>query len=112
VEVDSPETEVILDYSELVEGGWYEPDDQAGEMAAEEIWERYVEKTIVLTEGSVDSQILQESMQVRFPHLVDYYTFPDFARSNAAGGAASLVATIKAFVQRLDQAARSGRLRQ
>jgi hypothetical protein len=29
---------------------------------------------------------------------MDYYTFPDFARANAAGGAPMLVATLKAFV--------------
>jgi hypothetical protein len=53
-------------------------------------------RIIVLTEGSTDSQVLQASLALLYPHLADYYSFMDLAM-RAPGGAGSLVHVIKSF---------------
>jgi len=56
------------------------------------------QKIIVLTEGSIDSMVLEKSLQLLYPQLHEYYSFMDFGNSNASGGASTLVANIKAFI--------------
>jgi hypothetical protein len=100
VEASPPKALLVLDYSDLVEGGYYQSDDDLCAWARQSVWHdaRVNDRIIILTEGSTDSELLQATLAVRYPHLKDYYCFPDFARANAAGGAPTLVATVKAFI--------------
>ena len=94
-----PDDEVILDYTDLVEGAYYEEEDDLRALALQSLGEEYVrsEKLIVLTEGPVDAEVLQKTLEVRYPHLRDYVSFPDFHGSNAQGSAGSLANLVKAF---------------
>lgn len=51
---------------------------------------------VILTEGSSDSQLLTEAIQVTHPHLVDFIRFMDFG-TGAEGGIDSLVKLIRSF---------------
>jgi len=90
---------VYQDVTELIMAGFYGADEPICEISVHKLTRDYPinEKIIVLTEGSSDARILQVALQLLYPHLADYYYFMDFNISNAAGGASSLVATIKAF---------------
>jgi len=52
---------------------------------------------VVLTEGSSDSFLLTEALQVTHPHLVGFLRFMDFG-GGAEGGAASLVKLVRSFI--------------
>jgi hypothetical protein len=90
---------VTQDITDVVEAGCYAPDEAVWDTAMDELLGDYPTnaKIIVLTEGSSDRELLARSLALLYPHLAAYYTFMDFGESNAAGGAAALVATIKAF---------------
>ncbi|NNJ13730.1 hypothetical protein EKD04_025730 [Chloroflexales bacterium ZM16-3] len=100
LEACSSDEEIYQDVTELIMAGFYQADDPICEMAVHELTKDYPinEKIIILTEGSTDAHILQASLEILHPHLVEYYSFLDFGISNAAGGASSLVITIKAFI--------------
>ncbi len=93
----APSAPVMLDYGELVTGGYVSADDELCDPASLEGL-GISERILVLTEGSSDSRIIRKSMQVLRPHLVDYFGFMDFELSNAAGSANQLVSNIKAFI--------------
>ena len=54
-------------------------------------------RTVIVTEGRSDSWILQESMQLLFPHLASSFTFMDFEGFRVGGGAGALANLVKAF---------------
>ena len=89
---------MIYDLSDLV-GCWlnYEDDfvEYGRNISAEEYGSKA--KTVVLTEGSTDAWVLQESLSVLFPHLVGYYSFLDFDASGYGGGVGNLVNTVRAL---------------
>jgi hypothetical protein len=97
--VVDPEAEVVLDYTDLLEGGWYSPEDHPRDLALGELQGEYVasEPLIVLTEGSTDAEVLSRTLEVRYPHLKDYVLFPDFHGSNAEGGTGRLANLVKGF---------------
>lgn len=100
IEVCPENAPVTLDITDLVENGYYPPEYALCNTALEQLALDYqgIEKIIVLTEGSTDRAILEKSLQILYPHLFEYYTFMDFGLSNVAGGAGSLVTTVKAFI--------------
>ncbi len=55
-------------------------------------------RLVVLTEGSTDRWIIERSLGVLYPHLVDYFRFMDFEAARVAGGAGPLAGMVKAFV--------------
>ena len=83
VPIDAP---VTLDISSLV--GYVEPYFYTCEPP----------KTVILTEGSSDKRILQESLNFLYPHLYDYYSFIDFDLTNMPGSTGHLLNIVKAFV--------------
>lgn len=87
---DKHNTEVALDYSELVSGGYVEEEDELCKKSD-------FEKTVILTEGVSDRRFIERSLRVLYPHLTDYFSFLDFQELKLAGSASSLVHTIKAF---------------
>lgn len=52
---------------------------------------------VILTEGSSDSQLLSEAIQVTHPHMVGFLRFMDFG-SGAQGSAGSLAKMVRSFV--------------
>lgn len=54
-------------------------------------------RLIVLTEGSTDVSILKGSLELLYPHLVEFVSFMDFQSVNLGGGAPDLVRILKAF---------------
>jgi hypothetical protein len=100
LEVTGTTDPVVLDCSELVNNGYYASDKPLASMAKISITDEFTAtaKIVVLTEGSSDSEFLQHSLAILYPHLVPLYSFIDFLQPNMEGGAASLVRVIKAFV--------------
>lgn len=99
LEAIDPKFEVVLNYTDLVGGGWYSEEDDVRELALQNLREEYVvsERLIILTEGSSDAEVMRKTLEVRYPHLKDYVAFPDFHGSNAEGGTGALVNLVKGF---------------
>lgn len=93
-----PHELVRVDVTDLIDGGWLEPDEDPRQAALLSFgWaERYASPIVVLTEGSVDAQILQTSLAVIYPHLREFIRFADFTQ-RPEGSAGALVSTVKAF---------------
>ncbi|MEK7854970.1 MAG: HEPN/Toprim-associated domain-containing protein, partial [Acidobacteriota bacterium] len=93
-------SDVSLDISDLVNGGYVDQDENLVADAVEQISEDYVvgAKVIVLTEGSSDSRILSRTLKLLYPHLSEYYSFLNFETASVKGGAPSLVEIIKSFI--------------
>ena len=91
---------VIQDISDLVDGGYYDIEENVCEGAIDELIGDYLvdSKVLILTEGSSDKNFLEPALKLLYPHLADYFSFMDFGVSKASGGASVLVTTIKAFI--------------
>jgi len=94
------DTFVIQDITEITNAGYYTPTDNVREITNEILLSDYDinSKIIILTEGSSDRKIIERSMKLLYPHLIDYYSFMDFGLSNSSGGASSLVTQVKGFI--------------
>jgi hypothetical protein len=89
---------VEYDLTHVVGGGWYRPDEAVAADAMTSILRTPAHHpTIILTEGSSDTWILEGALRVLAPHLVGYYRFLDQTAFNSPGGTATLVAMVKAF---------------
>ncbi len=99
LETCSDDALVAQDISDLTHGGYYHPEDRVVENAQAALTADYPvnARIIVLTEGPTDQHFLERSLQLLYPHLAEYYSFMDFAAMAVPGGAAALVATVKAF---------------
>lgn len=95
-----PDAVVEQDLTEVVNAGYYQPDEPICENALRTLTEDYPvnAKIIILTEGSSDAAILREALGLLYPHLIDFYSFFDFDTSRAAGGANQVVGVLKAFI--------------
>ncbi|HQV92885.1 MAG TPA: HEPN/Toprim-associated domain-containing protein [Anaerolineales bacterium] len=91
--------EFIYDLTDLILGGGYSQDDDFVKIAFDWSSGSYMTagKTIILTEGSIDTWIISESLDLLYPHLSDYFTFMDFEGARVGGGAGSLANMVKAF---------------
>lgn len=100
LELFKEEDEVFIDYSDLVDGGYYAGEDRICELSLQSLAQNYTanERVIVLTEGSSDIMLIKRTMEYLYPDIVDFYSFMDFNQSNASGSASSLVNYIKAFI--------------
>lgn len=99
LDVASDSAELELDISEMVNNGLIEdPSSLCSETRQQIILEHSrAVPTLVLTEGSTDSEFLGAVLQRLYPHLVDYFSFLDFGLLKLQGGAPELVKTLKAF---------------
>ena len=90
----------MIDYSDLVYGGWVEPKDNLCEEALNEIARDYIvnERIIILAEGSSDINIIKKTMEIRYPQYIDFYAFMDFKTFKTQGSASYLVKYVKAFI--------------
>lgn len=84
---------VIQDITEVVDAGYYTPEDKIITSLMEN-----QEKITILTEGSSDINIISKSIQLLYPHLFDYYNFKNFKISNAQGNAHQLFLEIKSLI--------------
>ncbi|MDY0326889.1 MAG: HEPN/Toprim-associated domain-containing protein [Arcobacteraceae bacterium] len=84
---------VIQDITEVVNAGYYKPEDKI----INDLMENQ-EKITILTEGTSDINIISKSIQLLYPHLFDYYNFKDFKISNASGNAHQLFLEIKSLI--------------
>jgi hypothetical protein len=91
---------VEQDLTEVVNAGYYQPDEAICENAVRTLTDDYPAnaKIIIVTEGSSDAAILREVLHLLYPHLDGFYAFFDFEASRAAGGASQVVSVVKAFI--------------
>lgn len=96
----SPDAIVEQDLTDVVNAGYYQMEEAISSNALKALTGDYPAnaKIIILTEGSSDAAILQETLSILYPHLAEFYSFFDFDASRAAGGAPQLASVVKAFV--------------
>ena len=83
----SPDAIVEQDLTDVVNAGYYQMEEPISSNALKALTSDYPinAKIIVLTEGSSDATILQETLSILYPHLTEFYSFFDFGASRAAG---------------------------
>jgi hypothetical protein len=69
-------SEVVQDITELVTAGYYEENEPVCGNATRALTAGHPENSprIILTEGSTDSAILRNALELLYPHLTGYYT--------------------------------------
>lgn len=95
--VDPGET-VMLDASDVLDGGWIEDGIDPRAVAANH-YQSYLLHglpAIVITEGRSDVEVLEAAISILRPHLRGYINFLDFSFNNE-GGAAAAVKTLRAL---------------
>ena len=90
LEAFDEEQEIILDYTNLYEGGWCE------EIPSSDIYD--VGKTIILTEGKFDTYVISEAMKILYPDMVKYFSFIDFSEYAIQGSTSFLCHYLRAFI--------------
>jgi hypothetical protein len=81
--------QIILDYSDLVNGGYCDEIQDENDFVSEKI--------IILTEGISDSEFILRSIKILYPHLRKFYYFMEFETMKVSGGVSYLTHYIKAF---------------
>lgn len=91
---------VILDFTELVNAGYYTGGEALASQAKSAISTEFLStgRIVILTEGSTDARYLRESLSILYPHLSPLFTFLDFDVPNMEGGAPNLVRILKGLV--------------
>ena len=99
LEAASPQEHLIYDLSGLVAGGWVEEADELVAIAENLMNEDFLlsRRVIVLTEGDTDRRLLERSLRLLYPHLVEYFHFFDFAGRRVGGGTGELANLVRAF---------------
>lgn len=98
LEACAPDSDVLLDLTDLELSGYLEAHKFAPQTAATAMFSSAIANgtpAVVLTEGSTDVEFLRTAVELRRPHLAKFIRFFDFG--NAAGGAPAAVTTVKAF---------------
>ena len=100
LETCEDDEQLVYDVTDLHNGGYINGAadliDYAERMISEDF--TFSRRIIVLTEGKSDRWVLNRSIKILYPHLVDYFHFLDFDGARIGGGAGALVNTVKAFV--------------
>ena len=95
IEAFPEEPEIVLDITDLVDGGWVD-DDVVESIASDRAWlHSAAEPILVLTEGKTDSRVLRAALSARHPHLVGYFNFADFEEFGVEGGADPLLKLVR-----------------
>lgn len=84
------EMDVILDYTDLYESGWCD------EYPTEEDYD--VPKTIILTEGKFDAEVISKSIELLYPFMSKFYSFMNFSEYKVQGSTNFLTHYLKAFI--------------
>ena len=98
-EISPKPSELVQDITDLVEGGYYLPDEPVCQNAVDFLTLGHLQNfnRIVLTEGSTDAHVLRSSLKLLYPHLAAYYSFLDFDGARVPGGAGQLASLVKGF---------------
>lgn len=90
---------VIQDITDLINGGYYAPEEPICQQSIDSLMLGHIENSnrIVLTEGSTDTKVLKASLRLLYPHLSAYYSFLDFDTARVPGGAGQLASLVKGF---------------
>ncbi len=98
-DICDPNEELVYDLTDLHLGGWIDGADDLVNYAEDLIADGFdvSRRVIVLTEGNSDKWILERSLKLIYPHLIDYFHFLDFEGARIGGGAGALANIIKAF---------------
>ena len=86
----SGDEEIVLDYTDLYESGWCD------EVPSEQDYE--VPKTIILTEGKFDAEVITNSMNLLYPFMSKFYSFMNFSEYKVQGSTNFLTHYLKAFI--------------
>ncbi len=84
---------VIQDITEVVNAGYYKPDEEVINNSMEN-----EEKITILAEGISDINIISKSMSLLYPQFFNFFNFKDFNISNASGSANQLTLEIKNLI--------------
>jgi hypothetical protein len=102
LEIFNNDDQIVLDYSDLVYGGYYNEEDELCEIVSEDLSHTFrpSEQVLVLTEGSSDATIIRDTIKVLYPHLADLFSFLDFTREDfrTEGGVGFIVKVLKVLV--------------
>jgi len=98
LEIAPDESLVVQDLTEVVYAGYYDKDDKVCTLALQELIGDYPtnSKIIILTEGPTDTEVLEPSLKLLYPHLYQYYSFMDFG-VKPPGGVGPLINAVKSF---------------
>jgi hypothetical protein len=93
-----PHDEVVLDVTDIEEGGWVTDVGRIASDAALSItgMAGMHAPVVVLTEGRTDAEFLRAGLRVLYPHLTDLIRFLDY-EGRPEGGVGALVRMIRAF---------------
>lgn len=83
------EQAVILDYTDLYDSGWCD------EYPSEKDYE--VPKTIILTEGKFDAEVISKAINLLYPYMRKFYSFMNFSEYKVQGSTNFLTHYLKAF---------------
>jgi len=82
--------QIELDYTNLFYGGWCneipEPEDYLAP------------KTIILTEGKYDAEVISNSIKILYPYMAKFYSFINFSDYKVQGSTNFLTHYFKAFI--------------
>ena len=86
----SDDEELPLDSTDLYDSGWCNdiPDDD----------DYNVPKTIILTEGKYDADVLCKSIELLYPYMGKFYSFINFSEYRVQGSTNFLTHYLKAFI--------------
>ena len=97
VEAFDANDNLVYELTNVVAGGWITVKDLFDNDEYISPIHNVSQRTIVITEGSTDTMIIERSLRLLYPHLANYFRFLDFKGTNIAGGASALAHTVKAF---------------
>ena len=91
--------ELVLNYTDLVDGGYYSEDEELCDDARLDWSETHpiFGPIVLLTEGRADTRVLKNGMSKLHPHMSSLYSFLDFEGYRVEGGASILMKTVNAF---------------
>ncbi|SNR97929.1 HEPN/Toprim-associated domain-containing protein [Flavobacterium sp. ov086] len=99
LEAADPDSELVLDLTDVVYSGYYGEKEPVCAHTAQSYLDSSLpfQKIIILTEGASDSKILMKALRLLYPQVSNYFSFLDFDDYKAEGGSAMLEKTVKSF---------------
>ncbi len=86
----SPDETIELDYTNLYDGGWCDEFPSKDDFG--------VEKTIILTEGKFDAEVIKASIDLLYPYMSKFYSFINFSEYRVQGSTNFLTHYLRAFI--------------
>jgi HEPN/Toprim N-terminal domain 1 len=98
LEIAPDDSFAVQDITDVVYSGYYDEKDPVCNLALKELKGDYPanSKIIILTEGTTDTEVLEPSLKLLYPHLCEYYSFMDFG-VKPPGGVGPLMNAVKSF---------------